>query len=63
MINPEWEDWNKVVEDCDRQFAQIEATRKNMILAEKIQQKIKSFAIQERRKFPEPAKKETEKVD
>lgn len=58
-----YEEWNKVVEDCDRQFDQIAATRKNMILAEMIQKKIKSFALIERRKFPEPAIKmeETEK--
>ena len=53
-----YEDWDKVVNDCDLQFKQMDMARKNMLLAEKVQQKIKSYAIGERRKFPEPAKKE-----
>ena len=48
-------DWDGVVKDCDLQFKKMEMARHNMELAEIVQKKIKSFAIGERRKYPEPA--------
>ena len=48
-------DWDGVVKDCDLQFKKMEMARHNMELAEVVQKKIKSFAIGERRKYPEPA--------
>jgi len=49
-----YEDWDKVVQACEREFSLIERTRKSMDVAERCQRVTYDLAVEEREKYPEP---------
>lgn len=49
-----YEDWDKVVKACEKEFALIDKTTISMSVAEKCQRVTYEFAKKERAKFPEP---------
>lgn len=50
-----WEDWDRVVKACEKEFALIDKTRISMDIAEKCQKVTYKLALKKRAKFPEPA--------
>ena len=49
-----WEDWNIVVEACEKEFALIDKTRISMAVAEQCQRATYKLAVKEREKYPKP---------
>lgn len=52
-----YEDWDKVVLACEKEFELIDKTTISMNVAEQCQRVTYEFAKKERAKYPEPAKK------
>lgn len=50
----DYEDWDKVVKACEKEFELIDRTRISMAVAEKCQKITYKLALEERAKFPEP---------
>ena len=52
-----YEDWDKVVKACEKEFDLIDNTTKAMDVAEQCQRATYELAKKERAKFPKPKKK------
>ncbi len=51
-----YEDWDKVVQACEKEFELIEKTRISMSVAEQCQRVTHALAVRERGKYPKPKK-------
>lgn len=49
-----WADWDGVVKECDMQFKKMDMAKHSMLLAEKVQKQIRSYAKIQRSKYQEP---------
>lgn len=49
-----YEDWDKVVKACEKEFALIDNTRVSMSVAEQCQRETYELALKERAKYPKP---------
>jgi len=56
-----YEDWNKFVKACEKEFALIDTTRISMDVAEQCQKVTHELALKERARYPKP-KEEKPKV-
>ena len=66
MTNREitYNDWDNVVQACEKEFKLIDDTRISMGIAEQCQRVTYELALKERAKYPEPEKtEETEKEE
>lgn len=52
-----YEDWDKVCEACEKEFALIDRTRISMDVAEQCQRVTYELALKERAKYPKPKEK------
>jgi len=50
----DYNDWDKIVKECEKQFDLMTNTRIGMAIAEQCQQLTYKLALKERAKFPEP---------
>ena len=49
-----YENWDKVVKACEKEFNLIDETRKSMDVAEQCQRVTHKLALKERDKYPKP---------
>ena len=52
-----YEDWDRVVQACEKEFELINRTRISMDVAEQCQEVTYEYALKQRKKYPKPAPK------